>query len=403
MIGGFVDFTKETDEDGVSLLVGEARIYKRFPKTCEALAELYESGNLKFSCEVMVKKYKEVNEDGVRVVDYNNGNNFLFGNCIVTDPAEEKAVATVLIAEALNKDLKSQEQGGTKVVSEIEFNKGYEIKYHGELELNSLKFSEVSNQVYNKLNPIDAKRGSRSYNYMVRDLYTDYVIAEDWDDEALYKIPYTISNDEVALAAQDQWVKGRLGFIPDGVEVSELQKAVDELNEKITQLNEEVKNVKTVEELQAELSAKETELNSLKDQVKGLEASVAELNSTIVGQEEAKKGLEASIAELNEKIGELEPFKLQVEASEKAEKVAELSSKFAKVLDEETFKSEKVQDAIKELNEAELNSIVVSELAKQKAEVETELNNKSADTVIPARKEKDLLPEDVSSKYGLTI
>lgn len=386
-IGSFVDFWKEEIDDA-NCLMGSIRIAKRFPNTCEAIVELYNEEELETSCEVLINSYEEVTDDGVRKIGYNEGKNALIGSAIVTSPAERRAKATLLVAEAYEKDIEN-EQKGENEMSEVQFNKGHEIKYHGKFETASLKFSEVSNQIYNKLNPINAKTNGRQYNYYIHTLYNDYVIVEDWDDyETLYKIPYSIENDEVILAPKEEWQKGSLGFIPEGIEVSSLisekEAELSELNNKLTKVKEELA---TMEE------NKTQEVAELETKVSDLEAKIAELNSTIVSQEETKTELEGKITELNTKVEELTPFKDQVEKAEKDAKIAELNSKYAKLLSEETMKSEDVQKAIQELNEVELNSIVVAEIAKQKTEVEV-ASKTNDDVVVVASKQEDLVTKD---------
>lgn len=150
---------------------------------------------------------------------------------------------------------------------------------------------------------------------------------------------------------------------------------------------------KTIEELQAELATKDTEIADFKTKLEGLETKVTELNSTIVAQEEAKTTLEGQITELNSTIAELEPFKIEVETAKKEKAVAELSSRYEKLLSEDVMKTEEVQKAIQELNETELNSIVVAEIAKEKI---VEVSSKPEDGVVTivASKQEDLITKD---------
>ena len=71
--------------------------------------------------------------------------------------------------------------------------------------------------------------------------------------------------------------------------------------------------------------------------------------------------------------------------------MAELSAKYSKLLSEDTFKSERVQKAIEELNVTELNSVVVEEIAKQKIET---ASKKSDDVTIVVSEQEDLLPKN---------
>ena len=388
-IGSFINFWKEEIDDA-NCLMGEIRVFKRFPLTCQAIADLYEKGQLETSCEVLIQGYAEISDDGVRKVHFNEGKNVLIGSAIVTNPAESRAKPTLLVAEAYEED-KKNEQKGELSLSEQKYNKSYEIKYHGQFETASLKFDEVANQIYNLLNPIDAKNGGRTYNYYIRDLYTDYLIVEDWNSyEVLYKIPYTIANDLVALAPKDEWQKGSLGFIPEGVEydtlVANKEKEISELESEITKKKEELETMsKENEKSTEELSAKITEL----------ETKVNELSDLLVSEKEEKSTLEGTITELQSKVEELTPYKENFEKAEKEKKVAELSAKYSKLLSEDTFKSERVQTALEEMNNVELNSVVVEEIAKEKITMESASANLDSDVVtVIASKQDELIVKD---------
>lgn len=400
-IGSFVDFWKEEIDDA-NCLMGSIRVMKRFPNTCGAIVALYENGDLETSCEVLISSYEEVTDEGVRKIGYNKGKNSLIGSAIVTYGAEKRAKPTLLVAEAYQKDIEHKEvKTMTEKNTEV-FNKGKEIKYHGQFETASLKFSEVSNQIYNKLNPVNAKTSGRQYNFYILDLYTDFVIVEDWDNyEDLYKIPYTIENDEVSISSKEQWQKGTLGFIPDNNTeltslLSEKEKELIEVQEQLNKAKEELETMsqeKTTEV--TELEAKIVELNST---IEELEGKVTELNETVVAQKETEAKLEGQITELNSKVETLEPFKVQVEKAERDAKIAELNSKYSKLLSDDTFKSEEVQKALTELNSQQLNEIVVAEIAKEKT---LEVSSTKDDTVtIVASKQDDLITKDKHEQWA---
>lgn len=397
---------KINEDEDIEALFVKATIWSyKYPKITEVIERNFEDGICTSSVEVSIEEY-----DGEPTQKYRVAKTYTYlSNCLLgqtTPPADSDAgvlsVADKEIAQAIVSDLETNGKKGDVQVAE-KFNKDHEINYHAQFEVASLKLDEVSNQIYNKLNPLNAKTSNRQYNYCIRDLYNDYVIVEDWDDyKVLYKIPYTIENDEVVLAPQEQWVQGTLGFIPDNVDLTQLQIQVAELNKEIEVLQKGAKEQmdKTVEELQTELSAKDTEIAEFKTKIEELEAKVTELNETIVTQTEAKSALEGEIAELNSKVEELKPFKEQIEKAEKDAKVAELSSRYEKLLAEEVFKSEEVQSAITELNSAKLNDIVVAELAKEKT-VETASKKDDDSFTIVASKQEDLLPKNILQKYGI--
>jgi len=106
-IGSFYDFERE-DFDNGCYLVGYARIAKRNKKLSKAISELFADGALKFSFEVNVGEYTEL-EDGTIQIDASDSN-YLEGTAIVTFPACEEAVALQLVAQQKADD----EEGGER-------------------------------------------------------------------------------------------------------------------------------------------------------------------------------------------------------------------------------------------------------------------------------------------------
>lgn len=380
-IGSFVDFWKE-EIDGANCLMGSIRVFKRFPNTCNAIMELYENGELETSCEVLVREYQEITDDGIRKIHYNDGKNVLIGSCLVSDPAERRAKATLLIAEAHKKDLA---MGGEKMDKKELFNKGHEIKYH--IEKSEMSIDNIRDKIYNLLNPVDPETEERKYRYFIREMFQTYVIIEDWNEsDKLYKVNYTVEDEKVSLAPESEWIQVEITYQPVNMDlnslVSEKDAEINELNNKLSQLKEELEKMSEQnKDLTQEYEAKIAEL-----QVK-----VDDLNALVVTEQEAKTALEEKIKELNAQIEELKPYKENFEKAEKEKQMAELSAKYSKLLSEETFKSERVQKAIEELNVAELNSVVVEEVAKQKVET---ASKKSDEVVVVASQQEDLLPKN---------
>lgn len=408
-IGSFVDFWKE-EIDGANCLMGSIKIFKRFPRTCEAITTLVAENVLETSCEVLIKEYQEITEDGIRKIHYNDGKNSFFGSSIVTQGAESRAKPTLLIAEAYQKDIKLEQKGGenlTKVNTKKDkievFNKGIDVKYHGKLETSaSLKWSDVRDKIYDLVNPINTTNGNRTYNYWIRDLYVDYVILEDeYDYNVLYKASYKIDGETITIVPEEDWIKGSYGFIPEGVSVNELMEQNTEklvkLNKELSELKEEKENMSKEKEVAVEeLSQK---IEGLEKEIKTLKETNETLEGTIVSQKEAGVTAEDTIKELNETVEELKVYKEQVETAEKESKIAELNAKYSKLLSEETFKSEDTVKMVNELNETGLNSLVVAEIAAQKA---TEIETASADNedvVITASVQEDLVTAEKDTSY----
>ena len=99
-IGAFYHFEKETDGDNTYLL-GYARVPKRNKALCKVLSDLFTDNALKFSFEVNCGVYEQ-EADGTMVIDA-DARNYWEGECVVTFPACETAIAKQLVAECLGK------------------------------------------------------------------------------------------------------------------------------------------------------------------------------------------------------------------------------------------------------------------------------------------------------------
>lgn len=97
-IGSFVAFEVLKEEDGETVLVGTARVEKRFDCACAAIEQLYELGKLCVSFEITASVYTQTADEIIIDADDNNK---LIGMCIVSIPAYEDAKALALIASLL--------------------------------------------------------------------------------------------------------------------------------------------------------------------------------------------------------------------------------------------------------------------------------------------------------------
>lgn len=111
-IGSFYKFEKEAFENG-SYLVGYARIPKRNKKLSKAITELFADNALKFSFEISVGEYEELEDDTI-LIDASE-NNYLEGTAIVTFPACEDAVALELVAQKAD-----DAKGGEKEMADVQ-------------------------------------------------------------------------------------------------------------------------------------------------------------------------------------------------------------------------------------------------------------------------------------------
>lgn len=111
-IGSFYKFEKQTTQNGCAL-VGYARIPKRNKKLSKAISELFAENALKFSFELSVGEYEELDDETI-LIDASE-NNYLEGTAIVTYPACEEAVALELVAQKAD-----ETKGGELEMAEVE-------------------------------------------------------------------------------------------------------------------------------------------------------------------------------------------------------------------------------------------------------------------------------------------
>lgn len=96
-IGSFVRFETIREPGGETVLIGTARVEKRFERACAAIRQLYEMDKLRVSFEIMASVFEQTPEE--LVIDAADGNS-LIGMCIVSLPAYEDARALALVASA---------------------------------------------------------------------------------------------------------------------------------------------------------------------------------------------------------------------------------------------------------------------------------------------------------------
>ena len=116
-IGSFYQFEKQTWENGCAL-IGYARIPKRNKKLSKAISELFTDNALKFSFELSVGEYTEL-DDNTILIDASE-NNYLEGTAIVTYPACEDAVALELVAQKNTDETRKGESEMAEVENKAE-------------------------------------------------------------------------------------------------------------------------------------------------------------------------------------------------------------------------------------------------------------------------------------------
>jgi len=116
-IGSFYQFEKQTIQNGCAL-VGYARIPKRNKKLSKAISELFADNALKFSFELSVGEYTELDDETI-LIDASE-NNYLEGTAIVTYPACEEAVALELVAQKNTDETRKGESEMAEVETKAE-------------------------------------------------------------------------------------------------------------------------------------------------------------------------------------------------------------------------------------------------------------------------------------------
>lgn len=380
-----------SDEDDIEIpaLYIKADLWNyKYPEIISCLQKLVEEDNADTSVEVEIYNYEEGASEEHRIpTNYTYLGNCALGSTVL--PADDDAgvinIAQREIASAVQKDLnklnnnKNSHKGVDHVAEKVEvFNKEKKINYHGKLEASSLKFNEVANQIYNLLNPVDPKNGGRDYNYCICDIYVDHVIAEDWDDDSLYSITYTIDNDQVILAPQEEWTKGSYQFVPEGVDIDSL---VTNSNQQVTELNDCLNKAK--EDMSKMAEDKSKEIEAKEKEIASLQTKLDEINEILADEKAGNIEYQSKIKELEENNKELMKYKDQVEKAEHDQKVAEVSAKYEKIMSKELFAKEEVKAAIDKLDTVELNNFVVEEIkAERELASKDNKDNKTEDDIV---------------------
>ncbi|MGE5438092.1 MAG: hypothetical protein ACM3O3_12840 [Syntrophothermus sp.] len=424
MIGSYVDFYEKYDEQGNVELHGTVRVFKRFPKVCEAIQELYDEDILRFSVEVIVGQYS--GKDG-KEIDVHTDNK-LIGDCIVSFPAEVKSKAELLVAEALNKDLTGGEQMNRDKHTDATFFKGANIR----LENCELDIGQIQRKVYAKCRETI---GEDFYRYDCTDFGASFMIVQDYYSGDLFRVDYTVNNNDVTVSDLYQVTKNYLPLtntetskknednpddeMPMDDEMPDEEMPDDEMPDKNNMKKKMKKDMKkkneqssngedsnqmTLEELKAKLEASENENKSLKDSIVEKDTLIAEKDTTINELNEKVNTLsetvitkDTEIAELTESKKELDSIKLEKAEAEKVQKKVELKEKYSKLLSEETLALPEISEAIETLNETVLRDKVV-ESALEKAE--TNKNKTTKDTVTASITDDiNVGSSDVLSKY----
>lgn len=253
-IGSFYRFEKE-EFDGGCYLVGYARIAKRNKKLSKAISELFADGALKFSFEVAVGEYEELDDDTI-LIDASESN-YLEGTAIVTFPACEDAVALELVAQADDnkggeKDMKQKLKEATEVAEVTETEATAEVTETAETE-ETVEAVETAEETAAQ---VEATNENAAVVVHETDDMTHTTYAYDTESgvDVMQQVEVTTSVSHVEPDAQ-------IVEADDGIHIAE--ETAEESNSEV--VAEESPAATAAED--AEVAAKETENTVVADQV----------------------------------------------------------------------------------------------------------------------------------------
>ena len=298
-IGSFYKFEKQSIQNGCAL-VGYARIPKRNKKISKAISELFAEGNLKFSFELSVGEYEELEDDTI-LIDASE-NNYLEGTAIVTYPACEEAVALELVAQKAD-----ETKGGESEMAEVE-NKAEVV----ETEAEQLNAEEEEEKVEETSEEEDAacKKKEKAEEE------TAAVVTREYHDETHVQVAYdTESGKEVRQAVTistetSDVQEGTLVETTDGIHVAETEEKPEEAHEEIAEDDDPGVDDDPEEDTTSDPIPEETDQDSYDTRKKKTaEELIAELVETVESLkaeiDELKKEKKQFTAEFNPFMGDI--------------------------------------------------------------------------------------------------
>lgn len=388
-IGSFITFySKENKSKNRTELFGVAKVFKRFPQVCESIMELYEQDKLFFSVEASVGQYESKNEFE-RVVSAHE-DNCLLGDCLVSYPAEKASVAEILVAE--NEEGENMKNKKT----EKDFFEKTIFCESAELDL-----SQVRSKVYDQCMK---KFEDSMYDYFCSEFGYDYMILRNYDTAELYKVDYSVKNDEVEISEMYKVkrtyvaasVEGSTEENSEGSTEENSENSTEENSEGSTEENSESSEGSTEENSETENNSDQVETNevdTLKKTVFEKDVEILELKKNLTSLSEKIIEKDNEISELKKVQDEFNTLKTEISEKEKEISQEKLKEKYSKLLTKEVMESEDVIKAIDELNSEFLKDLVVNNaLESVKDEKPETLTNAINDPI-------EINGSDVVSKY----
>lgn len=374
--------------DDVDYITANCRVWKRFENCCKIIQDRFDNDEpLNTSWEISIIDSNPKTIKGKQIKVINNG--VFIGHALLskyTSPAydcsgmlevAEEQSENDELAEALICDLKEINELSIKQETSIQSDENsVDNKLNDNIEekggivdmaesKNKTEVSSVtSNDLYNKLrvaiNSIDSNRWiciSRVYPYEFRAI--GYNCNAECEDDYI-EFSYTVDSNEVVSIVSETPIK--MVFIPK----SQNDEVLLELQTKISEVNDKLSTKST------ELSAKIDEIVTLGNSITSLKEQIAE-KETIISELEPLKIEKA----------EADAKKLEEEKAEKKKCLSEMlvSSKY--FTQEEIDASEEVQEAISELAEDKVKSILANKVIAEAQKIKEVIEETSEKETIP--------------------
>lgn len=301
-IGSFYDFELE-EVDGITSLIGEARVYKRDRDVAVAILKAYQAGALNFSFEIQAGSTRS--ENGLTIVD-KDPHNFILGMAWVSKPAYDSANALALTAEQ-----KSGEERSVK---------------HARISLSGTMIAEasigtVTSWIYHAVNKyISDKIGYFYFEFYHIGLESALLYAPDTG--IMFKAEYVIKNDGVWVSDMYEVEVTRAGGANASSESEELN-VENEVNKEAQALTPEATETApvtaqaegtpapvidlkdqsvTIDNTSADQPIKKAEEEEPVDEVADLKARLAEQEKTLASLREIETKWLAAEEERNKQI-----------------------------------------------------------------------------------------------------
>jgi len=300
-IGSFYKFEKQTNGDSCCL-IGYARIPKRNKKLSKAISELFADNALKFSFELSVGEYEELDDDTI-LIDASE-NNYLEGTAIVSYPACEEAVALELVAQKADDTRKGDEEmAEVENKAEVVETEAAQPELAEEEKVETVASEEKSEEETEETAACKEKKEKAEEE-------TAEVVTREYHDETHVQVAYDTDTGKeirqaVTISTESSDVQeGTLVETTDGVHVAEAEIAAKEEDSGNLPSIEEVETTSTEEpkENQVEEPAENSDeqQEQTPDNQPEVVAEQKTTEQTIAELIEAISALKSEIAELKE-------------------------------------------------------------------------------------------------------